>query len=120
MTLKEQIFKLKDIKTETENLIKKKQALKESINIDTLKITQDWETIINQIRDVQRKIKNIEKQEEILKSEFEEIQSNLLQLLYELNLSELKFDLGDMLIKVSNLADQKVSFIHKKENIGVN
>lgn len=119
MTLKEKVFKLREIKNEITKLVRKRVELEKSIPSITLNLTQDWEKVIKEIKDIQEEMKRIKKQEEILEKEYEGIQRDLLQLLYELNLTDLNFDLGDMLIKVSRLTDKKIDFIYKKENIGV-
>jgi alpha-mannosidase len=112
MTLKERIFKLKELNERYRKLYSQKHLPETSI---TLSLTQDWETEIKRRKELAENQKRIEKELEKIESEIKEHETYLKQLLYELNLECIEFDLKDTIIRITNLEEPSLSFIPRKE-----
>ena len=98
MTLKERVFKTRDLLLEKKRLLSQKKQLKEA----EFNLTQDWEKGIEQIKKEASRYKEIEKHIESINEEIDEHISFFMELLYETKLEKLTFDLGSEILIVKN------------------
>jgi hypothetical protein len=111
MTLKERIFRLVDLR-EREAELKEKTKLEK--NTIELNLTQDWEKEINKRRSELLNRKSAEIQLEKVRDEINEEINNLLDMLADLVLERIEFDLGDKTVVIQR-TDPHLLIIKKEK-----
>jgi hypothetical protein len=122
MTLKERIFRLVELK---EREIELKEKTKLEKNTMTLNLTQDWELELKIRRGELLSRKSAEIQLERVREEIKEEIDNLLEMMDELELERVEFNLGDKTVVIQRtdpnlliIKNKKSSKKEVKENEG--
>jgi len=111
LTLKERILRLVELKQKEEEL-KEKTKLKK--NEMSLKLTQDWELELHKRTGELLSKKSYEIQLERVRDEINEEINNLLDMLNNLELVRMEFDLGDKLVVIQH-TDPHLLIIKKEK-----
>jgi hypothetical protein len=113
MTLKERISRLVDLKEREAEL---KAKIKIETNTMTLKLTQDWELELHKRSEVLLTRKSYEIQLERVRSEINEEMNSFLDLLVNLELERIEFDLGDKTVVIQRTEPNLLIIKNKKPN----
>ena len=113
MTLKERIFRLVELK---DREIELKEKTKLETNTMTLNLTQDWELELKMRRGELLSRKSAEIQLERVREEIKEEINNLLEILNELELERIEFDLGDKTVVIQRTDPNLLVIKNKKPN----
>jgi len=98
MTLKERVFKVRDLLLEKQKLQQKKKQIKEV----ELNLCQDWEKEIERLKKEAEVAKEIEKHLDTIREELDEHASYFFELIYTAKLEKLTFDLVSEILIVKN------------------
>jgi len=111
MTLKERIFRIVELKEKIKEM-KKGLTLEETTK--TLTLTQDWEVEIERRRSELLNKKSLEIQIDQAERELNEEEEYIKNLLNELQLETLEFDLGDIVVIATRTKEPTFNIIRKK------
>jgi len=111
MTLKERIFRIVELKGKIKEM---KKALSLEETSKTLTLTQDWEREIERRRAELLNKKSLEIQIDQAERELQEEEDYIKNLLNELQLEVLEFDLGDVVVRATRTKEPTISIIRKK------
>ncbi len=111
MTLKERIFRI----IEREKWIREmKKGLQSEETSKTLTLIEDWEREIERRRAELLNKKSLEIQIDQAERELQEEEDYIKNLLNELQLETLEFDLGDVVVRATRIKEPTISIIRKK------
>jgi hypothetical protein len=111
MTLKERILRIVELKKRYKEL---KERLLSSETVMTLNLGQDWETEVQKRKNMALNQKSLEIQLSQINNEIEEEENYIKNLLLELNLEVMEFDLGDLTVRATRTKEPTITIIKKK------
>lgn len=110
MTMKEKIYRLKELRSEIEELYYKKTELQG--NSYRFNLNQDWDKALKELEKKKEQLKQIEKEIIQKEAEYEEIKNELLQLTIDLNIDVIEFEVGNLIIKVQRNVEDPIQFLY--------